>query len=105
MIIALLLLLATLCWIVAKPAQWLTQRAAEDWCFGPAIEKDAASSAVPPAPVLEIPDKVQAYCNGWWDQWAREESLERVKRLYMVHGDWDLAFQALLRQDKVSKVD
>lgn len=104
-----LLLVATACWIVARPLQGVVQRAVNqlERKLWPSAEKDADGpepAVTLPAPAFEIPDKVHAYCYGWFDQWAREESLERVKRLFIEHGNWDTAFQALLEQDR-TKVD
>ena len=89
------ILLVTACWIIAPTFQ----REFQHWWAARKV-KVAEAKVAEQTVEVEVPPRVQSYCQSWYDEWAREESLERVKRLYAEYGDWDAAFQALLVQDR-----
>lgn len=55
------------------------------------------SSSLATVPVM--PEALLAYVSSWGDQWAREDAMERAKRLYLKHANWELVYQELLSQD------
>jgi len=55
-----------------------------------------------PAP-LEVPEGIIAYAQSWNEEWAEADVLDRAKRLYMEHGNWEVAYQKLLEQDGEDK--
>lgn len=51
-----------------------------------------------PAPI-QVPEGIVLYAKSWNEDWVEADVLERAKRLFLEHGDWNVAYQKLLEQD------
>lgn len=50
-----------------------------------------------------IPDAIERYAGSWSEKWVQDSIIERAKALYLEHGNWDVAYQELLKQDGEEK--
>jgi hypothetical protein len=78
-------------------ATWFYKRVFPPVTDGKPVEAMAAKPATEVIP--EMPAKLVAYANSWPDAWVTEDVLERAKRLWLEHHDWDVVYQQVLAQD------
>lgn len=63
------------------------------------------AAAAPVEQIPAFPAKLLAYAKSWGEPWAEEDCLDRAKRLWLEHHNWDVVFQKLCDQDGVKSGD
>ena len=58
------------------------------------LTPDAPAVPVQPKPV-ELPEKVEEWCQGWFDEWARAEAKQKARKLFAESGDWNVVLVTL----------
>jgi hypothetical protein len=95
-------LVVALLYVLAPPAQWFVWQIVEMWWEKYAPKTPAQMTTHlqgKPVESSETPKEILAYAASWADDWARSEAMERAKRLYAEHRNWDIVYQHLMVQD------
>lgn len=71
-----------------------------DKLVGVSSQPTAAPTTTSPAePLPDFPEKILAYAKSWNEPWVETDALERAKRLWTEHKNWELVYAGLLEQD------